>query len=80
MERDGLVERKANPTDARSSLFRLTRLAKSKLPQFFQQLDEGNTVALAGLDAGERSQLLNILTKVIHNLGGKVPQKKPPAR
>jgi MarR family transcriptional regulator for hemolysin len=80
MERDGLVERKADPTDARSSLFRLTRLAKSKLPQFFQQLDEGNTVALAGLDAGERSQLLNILTKVIHNLGGKVPQKKPPAR
>jgi MarR family transcriptional regulator for hemolysin len=72
MERNGLIERRADRTDARTSLFRLTRLAKSKLPQFFQQLDEGNVVALAGLDAEERNQLLNILTKVIHNMGGRL--------
>jgi len=70
MERDGLVERRADRTDARTTLFRLTRLAKSKLPQFFEQLDEGNAVALADLSAEERKQFLNILTKVIHNLGG----------
>jgi len=75
MERDGLVERRADRTDARTTLFRLTRLAKSKLPQFFEQLDEGNAVALADLSAEERKQLLNILTKVIHNLGGKLPRK-----
>jgi MarR family transcriptional regulator for hemolysin len=75
MERDGLVERRAERTDARTSLFRLTRLAKSKLPQFFGQLDEGNAVALQGLDAEERSQLLAILTKVIRNLGGQLPRK-----
>ena len=80
MERDGLVERRADRTDARTSLFRLTRLAKSKLPQFFKELDAGNAVALAGLDAEERSQLLNILAKVIHNLGGKFPGKKSPLR
>ena len=75
MERDGLVERRADRTDARTTLFRLTRLAKSKLPQFFEQLDEGNAVALADLSAEERKQLLNILTKVIHNLGGTLPRK-----
>ncbi|MGA8102347.1 MAG: MarR family transcriptional regulator [Candidatus Acidiferrales bacterium] len=72
MERDGLVERRADRTDARTSLFRLTRLATSKLPQFFEQLDEGNAVALAGLGAKERNQFLNLLTMVIRNLDGKV--------
>ena len=79
MERDGLVERRADRTDARTSLFRLTRLAKSKLPHFFEQLDECNAVALAGLDAEERRQLLNILTKIIHNLGGELPRKLAPS-
>ena len=73
MERDGLVERRPDRTDARSSLFSLTRRAKSKLPQFFEQLDEGNAVALAGLRGRERRQLLDLLTRVIHNLGGQVP-------
>ena len=75
MERDGLVERRAHRTDARTSLFRLTRLAKSKLPQFFKQLKEGNAAALAGLSAQERNQLLYILGKVIRNFGGKLPDR-----
>jgi len=74
MERDGLVERRADRKDARTTLFRLSRRAKSKLPRFFEQLDEGNAVALAGLDAEERKQLLNTLTKIIHNLGGQLPR------
>jgi MarR family transcriptional regulator for hemolysin len=77
MERDGLVERRADRKDARTSLFRLTRLAKSTLPQFFEQLDEGNAVALAGLTVGEREQLLNLLTNVIRNLGGELPESSP---
>jgi MarR family transcriptional regulator for hemolysin len=76
MERDGLIERKADRTDARASLFRLTRLGRSKLPEFFEQLEEGNAVALEGLDAEQRRQLLDILTKVIHNLGGKLPRER----
>jgi DNA-binding MarR family transcriptional regulator len=75
MERDGLIERNADRTDARTSLFRLSRLAKSKLPQFFKQLEEGNAVALEGLDAEQRHQLLDTLTKVIHNLGGGLPRR-----
>jgi DNA-binding MarR family transcriptional regulator len=75
MERDGFVERNADRKDARTNLFRLTRRAKSKLPKFFRQLDEGNALALAGLSAGEREQLLRILTKIIHNLGGTFPRK-----
>jgi MarR family transcriptional regulator, transcriptional regulator for hemolysin len=73
MERDGLIKRKTDRTDARIALFTLTRLAKSKLPQFFEQLDAGNTVALAGLASEQRHQLIDVLTKIIHNLGGKLP-------
>jgi DNA-binding MarR family transcriptional regulator len=69
MERDGLIQRRADRADARTSIFRLTRLAKSKLPKFYQQLDEGNAAALAGLNAEERKQLLHLLTTIIHNLG-----------
>jgi DNA-binding MarR family transcriptional regulator len=75
MERDGLVERSADPMDARTSLFRLTRLAKSKLPRLFEQLDQGNAVALAGLDAQERTQFLDMLTKVIRNLANVKPRQ-----
>jgi MarR family transcriptional regulator for hemolysin len=75
MERDGLVERRGDRTDVRGSLFSLTRLAKSKLPQFFEQLSKGNAVALVGLTADEGRQLVDTLTKDIYNLGGKLPKK-----
>ena len=75
MERDGLVERRPDRKDARTSLFRLTRRAKSKLPHFFEHLNAGNTVALAGLDGKAKRQLLHLLTKIIHNLGGTLPRK-----
>jgi len=73
MERKGLVERRQGPNDGRTSLFRLTALMTSKLPQFFEQVDEGNAVALSGLDSAEKEQLLGLLTKVIDNMGGSLP-------
>ncbi len=75
MERDGLVQRRGDRTDARTSLFRLTPLAKAKVPQLLRQLDEGNAVALAGVNAEEKKQLLSLLTRIIHNLGGTLPRK-----
>jgi hypothetical protein len=38
-------------------------------------LGVSGAVALAGLDAEEKNQLLNTLRMVIHNLGGKLPRK-----
>ena len=67
MERDGLVERKTDPADARTSLFRLTPRAKAKLPHFFAVLDQGNAQALAGLDARQRDEFLDVLTRILDN-------------
>jgi MarR family transcriptional regulator, transcriptional regulator for hemolysin len=77
MERDGLVERTADPADARASLFRLTAPAKAKLPCFFEILEQGNTEALMGLDAHQRDEFLDVLTRIIDNLSQAEPR---PAR
>lgn len=75
MERDGLVERRADPIDARTSLFRLTPRAKSKLPRFFEVLDQGNARALAGLDKQQRNEFLNVLAKILDNLTKTEPRQ-----
>ena len=75
MERDGLVERRADPVDARTSLFRLTSRAKSKLPRFFEILDQGNAEALAGLDTQRRDEFLDVLAKIIDNLTKTQPRQ-----
>ena len=68
MERDGLVRRNADPTDARTSLFRLTFEARAKLPQLFAVLNQGNAKALAGLSAREQSEFRRMLDHVNRNL------------
>jgi MarR family transcriptional regulator, transcriptional regulator for hemolysin len=76
MERDGLVERKPHPEDARTSLFRLTRMAESKLPAFFDALDQGNQRALRRLDQKQKDQFLDVAAKIIGNFAqpeGGVP-------
>jgi MarR family transcriptional regulator, transcriptional regulator for hemolysin len=73
MERDRLVERRVDRIDARTSLFRLTPLAKSKLPHFFETLDQGNAEALAGLTSVEKEQFLNCLRTIISNLSRAEP-------
>jgi MarR family transcriptional regulator, transcriptional regulator for hemolysin len=68
MERAGLVERKTDPVDARTSLFRLTRATKSRLPHFFDALDQGNHRALAGLSEEEKGHFFTALAKILRNL------------
>jgi MarR family transcriptional regulator for hemolysin len=75
MERDRLVERRIDRIDARTSLFRLTPMAKSKLPHFFETLDQGNAEALAGLTAVEKEQFLNCLQKIISKLSHIEPDE-----
>jgi MarR family transcriptional regulator, transcriptional regulator for hemolysin len=71
MERDGLVARQSDQVDGRAHLFRLTPLAKSKPPLFFEALDRGNAEALVGLSQAEKNQFMNVLMRIIHNLGGR---------
>ena len=57
MERDGLIRRKPDPVDKRSSLISLTPPALKKLPQARELLLEGNRVALAGFSEREIATL-----------------------
>jgi len=68
MERDGMVERRADPADRRSSSVHLTELAMSKLPEAQKALNQGERKVLAGLSEGEVATLLDLLQRVVANL------------
>jgi DNA-binding MarR family transcriptional regulator len=68
MERDGLIERRPNPDDGRSSLISLTQRALDQLDPGRRVILEGNTDALRGMDASEVETLTRLLRRVIANL------------
>jgi MarR family transcriptional regulator, transcriptional regulator for hemolysin len=65
MERDGLIERRADPNDGRSSLVSLSAKARKKAEQVTQAITEVNAGALDGLTAAERTAYLDSLAKII---------------
>src|SRR5690242_116411 len=71
MERDGLVERSADPADGRSSVISLSAKARELLPAVETAVNETNAVAMSGLSATERKQFFAIMLKVIAALGGE---------
>lgn len=72
MERDGLIERKPDEKDKRSSLISLTPLASSKLPAARKILQEADRVLLNGLTDREITTLDRLLSKVLENLAHAV--------
>lgn len=68
MERDGLISRTTDPADRRSSRIALTEAARSRLPQACAVLFDGNDDAMAGFTTDERTQLTNLLGRLISNL------------
>lgn len=75
MERDGLVARRPHPEDKRSSLFSLTPLAVSKMPEIMELLKAGNEEALAGFTPEERALFLGLLKRFIENLEAAADKK-----
>ncbi len=65
MERDGLIERRADPADGRSTLVSLAPAARRKAELVKQAVDETNAAALAGLSDAERAALLNSLGAIV---------------
>ena len=65
MERDGLIERRLNPEDGRSTLVRLTPLARQKLPAVENAASAINTLVLGQLTPEEGTQFFALLGKVI---------------
>ncbi len=65
--RKGLVEKRADPADARASLLHLTRAGRRKA-QAFEGVPEALLAAVDELDERERAALLRSLTKMIRSL------------
>lgn len=68
MERDGLITRRSNPDDGRSSLISLTQRAVGLLDPGRHALLEGNADALRGMSESEVEMLTRLLRRVISNL------------
>ena len=68
MERAGLIERKPDPADRRSSHVVLMEVARARLPKAVAVLLQGNREALAGFTDQEAAQLVALLTRLIANL------------
>jgi DNA-binding MarR family transcriptional regulator len=75
MERDGVIRRKPDPADGRSSLISLTARTMKLIGPARAIMAEGNRDALAGFNDDEVRQLVALLQRVIANVsdGGDCP-------
>lgn len=65
MERDGLVSRRPNPEDGRSTLVALTPLALDKLPAVAEATATINALVLEQLTPDERQQFFALIKRII---------------
>jgi DNA-binding MarR family transcriptional regulator len=68
MERDGVIRRKPDPADGRSSLISLSPRTLKLIDAARAIMTEGNRDALAGFSDSEVSQLVALLQRVIANV------------
>ena len=78
MERDGLIERKPDAADGRSSLIRLSPTAIAKSPAVIAVLVSGREEMLAGFDDAERELLAAMMMRIIANLEQATQRDDPP--
>src|SRR4051812_46952102 len=68
MERAGLIQRRPDPADGRSSRITLTQAAQSRLPDAIAVLLQGNQEVLQGFTDDEVRLLVELLKRLITNL------------
>ncbi|KAB0519821.1 MarR family winged helix-turn-helix transcriptional regulator [Pseudomonas extremorientalis] len=68
MERDGMIERVADPADKRSRLITLTDAARERMPAARAIMLQGSVQALEGFSEEEEATLLALLLRVNANL------------
>src|ERR1700685_4477283 len=68
MERDGLIERVADPSDKRSRLISLTAHASRRMPKGKAIMDATVKIAWRGLTAAEVDQLGMLMKRINENL------------
>ena len=64
LERDGMVERLADPADRRACLVRLTAASRKFLDEFLPAHFRGVSELMVGLDAAERTELIRLVGKI----------------
>ncbi len=74
MERDGLIQRRADPKDGRISLFSLTPVGLSKIAPLLAALAANRREMLADFDPAECRVLGELLVRVIANLEAMAAQ------
>jgi len=79
MERDGLIQRAANPDDRRSSRIMLTPTAEARLPEAIAVQLRGNEEALHNFTDDESDLLISLLRRLIANLD-QLAETEPAAR
>lgn len=75
MERDGLIERKAHPSDARSRLIFLSEKAKNLQEQATQIAKNINAGALSVLNDDEQAMFILMMNKVMAQQKQMIAQK-----
>lgn len=73
MERDGLIERKLDPNDARAQLIGLTMRARSVLENAKAQMSLVVDRAITGISASDQEALVRALKIVVMNLADPAP-------
>jgi DNA-binding MarR family transcriptional regulator len=76
MERDGLIERRADPNDGRSSLVSLSAKARRKADLVMQAITEVNAGTLEALTPAERAAYLDSLAKIIAALERRLADER----
>ena len=70
MERDGLIRRKADPTDKRRALIHLTDRAKSFKKDLMEKARQVPKTALAGVAPADQDLLFQLLGQMVDNFQG----------
>lgn len=68
MEKDGWIERRADPSDRRARQLYLTKAASPVIDEVWRIADRARAASLAGLSAADRTQLVTLLGRVHQNL------------
>ena len=68
MERDGLIDRLADPTDGRRTYITLTEQARQLEGELVSAAREVNSIATSGLSEPEVAMLMSAIERVIKNL------------
>ncbi len=73
LENDGLVERSAHPNDRRRVSVELTALGAEVAEATYRAELELMRIALTGLSASDRRQLMSLIDRLIDNFSSSVP-------